>query len=354
MKNHKGKNKVAFITGITGQDGSYLAEFLLNMGYEVHGMIRRASAFNTQRIDHIFQDSHAKKRRLFLHYGNLVDGSRIPGLVREIQPDEIYHLAAMSQVRVSFDMPEYTGNVTGLGVTRMLEAIRKNCPTAKFYNAASSEMWGNSPPPQNEKTPFTPLSPYACAKVYAYWMTVSYRQGYSLFACSGILGNHESPRRGKTFVTRKITRGIAEIIATREKVLYLGNLESKRDWGFAPEYVEMMWKMLQLDKPEDFVLGTGVSYSVMRFVMKAFAYAGLDWKKYILQDKKYLRPVEVNNLLVDASKAKKLLGWKPKIDFYELRQIMVDADMRKAGLVPIGEGDEIIKQVFPNKWWKGD
>jgi len=354
MKNSKEKNKVAFITGITGQDGSYLAEFLLNMGYEVHGMIRRASAFNTQRIDHIFQDPHVKERQLFLHYGNLVDGGRISGLIREIQPDEIYHLAAMSQVRVSFDVPEYTGNVTGLGVTRMLEAVRQNCPAAKFYNAASSEMYGASEPPQNEDTPFKPRSPYACSKVYAHWMVVNYREGYNIFACNGILFNHESPRRGETFVTRKITRGIAEIIAAREKVIYLGNLESKRDWGFAPEYVEMMWKILQLDKPEDFVLGTGSNYSVMRFVMKAFPYAGMDWKKYVLQDKRYIRPIEVNNLLVDASKAKKILDWKPKIDFFELRQIMLDADMRKAGLVPIGEGDETIKQVFPNKWWKGD
>jgi len=354
MKNSKEKDKVALITGITGQDGSYLAEFLLNMGYEVHGMIRRASTFNTQRIDHIFQDPHVKERQLFLHFGNLVDGGRISGLIREIQPDEIYHLAAMSQVRVSFDMPEYTGNVTGLGVTRMLEAIRHNCPAAKFYNAASSEMWGASSPPQSESTPFKPRSPYACAKVYAYWMTKNYRKGYGLFACNGILGNHESPRRGETFVTRKITMGIANIIAKKQDYLYLGNLEAKRDWGFAPEYVETMWKMLQLDKPEDFVLGTGYNYSVMRFAIKAFVYAGLDWKRYVLQDKRYLRPIEVNNLLVDASKAKKMLDWKPRIDFLELRQIMVDADMREAGLVPIGEGDQIIKDKFPNKWWEGD
>jgi len=348
------KNKVALITGITGQDGSYLAEFLLYKGYEVHGMIRRSSAFNTQRIDHIYQDPHVKNRTLFLHYGNLVDGGRISGLVKEIQPDEIYHLAAMSQVRVSFDMPEYTGNVTGLGVTRMLEAIRHNCPTAKLYNAASSEMWGNSPVPQNENTPFTPRSPYAVAKTYAYWMVANYRRGYNLFACNGILHNHESPRRGATFVTRKITRGIAEIVATREKALYLGNLTSKRDWGFTPEYVECMWKMLQLDKPEDFVLGTGSNHPVMRFTAKAFAYVGLDWKKYVFQDKKYFRPTEVNNLLVDASKAKKILDWKPSIRFQDLYKIMVDADMREAGLVPIGEGDAIIKEKFPNKWWKGD
>ena len=348
------KKKIAFITGITGQDGSYLAEFLLYKGYEVHGMIRRASSFNTQRIDHIYQDPHVHNRKLFLHHGELADGGRISGLVREIKPDEIYHLAAMSQVRVSFDIPEYTGNVTGLGVTRMLEAIRQNGFKTKFYNAASSEMWGASHPPQNEETSFIPLSPYACAKTYAYWMVANYRRGYDFFACNGILGNHESPRRGETFVTRKITRGIAEIIATRESALYLGNLMSKRDWGFSPEYVEMMWKILQLDKAEDFVLGTGSNYSVMRFVTKAFAYVGLDWKKYIFQDKKYFRPIEVNNLLVDASKAKKLLGWKPKIRFHDLYKIMIDADMRKAGLIPIGEGDEIIKKQFPNKWWKGD
>jgi len=324
------------------------------MGYEVHGMIRRSSAFNTQRIDHIYQDPHVKERKLFLHYGNVADGGRISGLVGEIQPDEIYHLAAMNQVRVSFDIPEYNGNVTGLGVTRILEAIRQNCPTAKLYNAASSEMWGASPPPQNKNTSFTPLSPYAVAKTYAYWMVANYRRGYNLFLCNGILGNHESFRRGNTFVTKKITRGIAEIIATREKALYLGNLESKRDWGFTPEYIEMMWKILQLDKAEDFVLGTGLNYSVMRFVIKAFAYAGLDWKKYIFKDKEYFRPNEVDNLLVDASKAKELLDWKPKIRFHDLYKIMVDADMREAGLIPIGEGDEIIKQKFPNKWWKGD
>jgi len=348
------KKKIAFITGITGQDGSYLAEFLLYKGYEVHGMIRRASSFNTQRIDHIYQDPHVHNRKLFLHHGELADGGRISGLVREIKPDEIYHLAAMSQVRVSFDIPEYTGNVTGLGVTRILEAIRQNCPTAKLYNAASSEMWGASPSPQNEKTPFTPQSPYAVAKTYAYWMVANYRRGYSIFASNGILFNHESFRRGETFVTRKITRGIAEIIATRENALYLGNLEAKRDWGFSPEYVECMYKILHHHEPTDFVIGTGETHTVQEVIEEAFSYVGRDWRKYVNFDTHYSRPTEVNELIADSAKAFTYLGWQPKIKFKELVKIMVDADMREAGLVPIGEGDEILKRQFPNKWWEGD
>jgi GDPmannose 4,6-dehydratase len=345
--------KVALITGITGQDGSYLAELLLSKGYIVHGIIRRASTFNTKRIDHIFVDPHGSEK-FFLHYGDLSDSEQISNIIYNISPDEVYHLGAQSHVRVSFDMPEYTGNVTALGVTRILEAIRRSGNNVKFYQASSSEMFGSSPPPQNEETAFRPRSPYACAKVYAYWMTVNYRDGYGISACNGILFNHESPRRGETFVTRKITRGIASILAKKEKHLYLGNLEAKRDWGHTPEYVGCMWQMLQNEHPEDFVIGTGETHSVREFVEEAFSYAELDVEEHVKIDKRYFRPTEPETLIADANKAKKKLGWNPKIKFGDLVKIMVDADMRAVGLEPIGEGDELLKKKFLNRWWKVD
>jgi len=347
------KNKKALITGITGQDGSYLAEFLLSKGYEVHGIIRRASTFNTKRIDHIYRDPH-QPSRLFLAYGDLSDSGQISNIVYNIKPDEIYHLGAQSHVRVSFDIPEYTGNVTALGTTRLLEAIRRSGGKIKFYQASSSEMFGDALAPQSEKTILRPRSPYAAAKVYAYWMARNYREGYQIFACNGILFNHESPRRGETFVTRKITRAIAQIIAGKQKELYLGNLEAKRDWGFAPEYVEAMWLMLQQGKPDDYVLGTGENHSIKEFLRESFAYVGLDWKKYVKIDPKYFRPTETELLLADPSKARKKLGWSPKITFKNLVKIMVDADLRAIGLKPIGESDKILKEKFPNKWWKKD
>ncbi|MCS7228017.1 MAG: GDP-mannose 4,6-dehydratase [Endomicrobia bacterium] len=346
--------KKALITGITGQDGSYLAELLLSKGYEVHGIIRRASTFNTERIDHLYIDFHDPNAKLFLHYGDLSDSEQISNIVYNIKPDEIYHLGAQSHVRVSFDIPEYTGNVTGLGTTRILEAVRRSGLNIKFYQASSSEMFGAAPPPQSEQTPFMPRSPYACAKVYSYWLVNNYREGYKIFACNGILFNHESPRRGETFVTRKITRAIAAILAKKQDFLYLGNLEAKRDWGFAPEYVEAMWKILQQEKPDDFVIGTGEAHSVKEFVEEAFRYVGLDWRKYVKIDSRYFRPTEVEVLIADATKAKKVLGWSPKITFKDLVKIMVDADMRKLGLKPIGEGDKILKEKFPNRWWQGD
>ena len=332
----------AFITGITGQDGSYLAELLLSKGYEVHGLIRRASTFNTARIDHLYMDPHRAGARLFLYYGDLSDGSQLTNLMYAIQPDEIYHLGAQSHVRVSFDMPEYTGDVTGLGTTRILEVLRRSGVKARFYQASSSEMFGAAPPPQSERTPFQPRSPYAVAKVYAYWMTVNYREGYGLFASNGILFNHESPRRGQTFVTRKITRAIAEILAKRQQYLYLGNLKAKRDWGYAPEYVEAMWLMLQQEKPNDYIIGTGETHSVEEFLKEAFDYAGLDWKEHVKIDERYFRPTETENLVADPSKARKELGWNPKITFKELVRIMVDADMEAAGLKSPGEGKAIL------------
>ena len=346
--------KKALITGITGQDGSYLAEFLLSKKYEVHGIIRRASSFNTSRIDHIYVDPHKPSAQLFLHYGDLSDSEQISNIVYNIKPDEVYHLGAQSHVRVSFDMPEYTGNVTGLGTIRILEAIRRSGNNIRFYQASSSEMFGASKPPQNEETPFRPRSPYAATKVYAYWMVINYRQGYNLFACNGILFNHESPRRGETFVSRKITCAVASILAKKQDYLYLGNLEAKRDWGYAPEYVEVMWKMLQNDKPEDIVVGTGESHSVEEFVREAFSYVSLDRGKYVKIDPRYFRPTEVEELVADSTKAKRILGWEPKIRFEELVKIMVDADMRKMGLNPPGEGDKILKEKFPDRWWKVD
>jgi len=345
--------KRALITGITGQDGSYLAEFLLSKGYEVHGLIRRASTFNTERIEHIFQDPHAPETRLFLHYGDLANGEQLTNVIYNIRPDEIYHLGAQSHVRVSFDIPEYTGDITGLGTARILEAVRRSGIKTRFYQASSSELFGAAPPPQDEHTPFVPRSPYACAKLYAYWMTINYREGYSLFACNGILFNHESPRRGQTFVTRKITRAIASILAKQQDKLYLGNLAAKRDWGYAPEYVEAMWLMLQQDKPDDYVLGTGNSHSVQEFLEEAFGYVDLDWRRYVEIDPRYFRPTEVDSLLASPEKARDFLGWEPQVTFKELVRIMVDADVTAAGLVPPGEGARILEERFSD-WhhWK--
>ncbi|MBU1047389.1 MAG: GDP-mannose 4,6-dehydratase [Candidatus Omnitrophica bacterium] len=346
--------KKTLITGITGQDGSYLAEFLLSKGYEIHGLIRRASTFNTERIDHIYVDPHKPKARLFLHYGDLSDTEQISNIVYNIKPDEIYNLGAQSHVRVSFDIPEYTGNSTALGTARILEAVKRSGNNSKFYQASSSEMFGTSPSPQNENTPFCPRSPYACAKAYAFWMVKNYRDGYKIFASNGILFNHESPRRGETFVTRKITRGISSILAKKQDYIYLGNLEAKRDWGYAPEYVETMWKILQQDKADDYVIGTGQSHSIKEFLKEAFSYVGLNWKKYVKIDPRYFRPTEVDYLIADTRKANKKLNWTPKVTFRDLVKIMVDADMRKSGLEPIGEGDKIIKIKFTNRWWGAD
>ena len=340
--------KKAFITGITGQDGSYLAELLLAKGYEVHGIIRRASTFNTDRIDHIYRDPHEAGARLSLHYGDLANSEQLTNLIYNLKPAEIYHLGAQSHVRVSFDTPEYTGDVTALGTTRILEAVRRSGIKTRFYQASSSEMFGAAPPPQNEKTYFTPRSPYAAAKVYAYWMVANYREGYQIFACNGILFNHESPRRGQTFVTRKITRAIANILAGSQKKLYLGNLEAKRDWGYAPEYVAAMWLMLQQDKPDDYVIGTGEAHSVKEFVEEAFSYAGLEWQKYVEIDPRYFRPTEAECLLADASKAKTQLGWEPKVTFKELVRIMVDADMEAVGLESPGEGKAVLAKYGLN------
>ena len=322
------KTKKAIVTGITGQDGSYLAELLLDKGYEVHGLIRRSSTFNTDRIDHIYQDPHTPNPNLILHYSDLTDGSRLVTLLNQIQPDEVYNLAAQSHVRVSFDEPEYTGDVTGLGTVRLLEAIRALGLETRFYQASSSEMFGATPPPQNEDTPFYPRSPYGVAKVYSYWITKNYREAYGIFASIGILFNHESPRRGDTFVTRKITRAVARIAAGVQSDLYMGNLDSVRDWGYAPEYVEAMWRMLQHDTPEDFVVATNTAYTVKDFLQLSFEHVGLDWEKYVKFDERYLRPTEVDSLIGDASKAQDLLGWTPKVLTPRLAQIMVDADVK--------------------------
>lgn len=356
----------ALITGITGQDGSYLTELLLSKDYEVHGLIRRASTFNTGRIDHIYADPHTTGAKLFLHHGDLADSGQLTNLIYNIKPDEIYHLGAQSHVRVSFDIPEYTGDITALSTTRLLEAIRRSGINTKFYQASSSEMFGASPPPQNEKTPFSPRSPYAAAKAYAYWMAVNYREGYNLFVCNGILFNHESPRRGETFVTRKITRALANILSGKQKKFYLGNLKSRRDWGFTPEYVEMMWLMLQQEKPDDYVVGTGESHLVKEFVETAFEYAGIDieWKGEGVEeqgivrcsksgtgvntgdvlieiDPRYFRPTEVEHLQADITKARTKLGWETRMTFEELVKIMVDHDLQIAGLEPRGEGMDI-------------
>ncbi len=328
-------NKKALITGITGQDGSYLAELLLEKGYEVHGIIRRSSSFNTGRLTGVFQDPHERGARLHLHYGDLTDGSSINRLMEKVVPDEVYHLAAQSHVRVSFDIPEYTGDVTGLGALRILDAIRETKVKAKFYQASSSEMFGDTTiVPQSEKTPFHPCSPYACAKVYAYHLTINYREAYGIFACNGILFNHESPRRGETFVTRKIARASARIKAGLDKHLYLGNLEAKRDWGYAPEYVDAMWRMLQQKKPDDYVVATGESRTVREFVEAAFGHVGLDWKKHVRIDPRYYRPTEVSYLLGDAAKARRQLKWTPKIKFADLVRLMVDAEVAALSAAP--------------------
>ena len=345
----------ALITGVTGQDGSYLAELLLSKGYEVHGIIRWDSIFTTQRVEHIFRDPHINGVKFFTHYGDLTDTGNLERLIKEIKPDEIYHLGAMSHVRVSFDMPESTANIDGLGTLRILEAIKNSGLFIKFYNAASSEMFGSSPPPQSEKTIFHPRSPYACAKVFSYYITQFYREAYGIFAANGILFNHESPRRGPTFVTRKITRAIARIKAGLDKKIYLGNLDAKRDWGLAQEYIEAMYLILQQSEPDDFVIATGESHSVREFLEEAFQYSGLgDWKHYVEIEPRYFRPAEVEVLIGDTTKAKKILGWQPKIKFKELIKIMVDADLRALGLTPPGVGDQILKEKFPNRWWKVD
>jgi len=319
--------KRAFITGITGQDGSYLAELLLAKGYEVHGLIRRASTFNTARIDHLYVDRHLPGARLFLHYGDLADGSRLVTLLAEVQPDEVYNLAAQSHVRVSFEEPEHTADTTGTGSVRLLEAVRLSGIETRYYQASSSELYGDSPPPQDEDTPFRPRSPYAAAKLYSYWITKNYREAYGLFAVNGILFNHESPRRGETFVTRKVTRAVAAIKAGRQDYVYMGNLDSIRDWGYAPEYVEGMWRMLQVDEPDDYVLATGVGITVREFLETAFSHAGLDWEKHVRFDDHYLRPTEVDSLIGDASKAGKKLEWTPTVHGRELARLMVDADI---------------------------
>lgn len=321
--------KNALITGITGQDGSYLTELLLKKGYTVYGMIRRSSSFNTERIDHIYQDPHDPNPKLRLVYGDLNDASSLNKIIRTVQPAEIYHLGAQSHVRVSFDIPEYTGEITGLGAVRILEAIRETGVSTRFYNASSSEMFGNAPAPQSEKTPFEPRSPYAAAKVYAHWMTVNYREGYKLFACNGILFNHESPRRGETFVSRKITRAAARIKLGLQDKLFLGNLDARRDWGFAGDYVEAIWLILQEDQPDDFVIATGETHTVRQMLDEAFGYLDLDWEKYVEIDPRYYRPTEVDLLLGDATKAKRLLKWEPKVKFKELVRMMIDADLHQ-------------------------
>ncbi len=324
---------VALVTGIAGQDGSYLAEFLLGQGYEVHGVMRRTSTINTWRLDDIYHDPHDPGSPFFLHYGDITDSTVMANLLRKIQPDEVYHLAAQSHVQVSFEMPEYTADVTGTATIKLLEAIRQQSEVSgkavRFYQASSSEMFGSTPPPQNEETPFHPRSPYGAAKVFAYWLTVNYRESYDMFATNGILFNHESPRRGETFVTRKISRAVARIAAGTQKTLYLGNLDAKRDWGFAGDYVEGMWRMLQADEPDDFVIATGEAHTVREFCELAFGHVGLDWEKYVQVDQRYFRPAEVDYLLGDPSKASRVLGWEPALSFPELVKLMVDEDVRK-------------------------
>jgi GDPmannose 4,6-dehydratase len=362
--------KKALITGIAGQDASYLAELLLQKGYEVHGTTRWDSIFLTQRVDHIFQDPHIHGVKFFGHYSDMIDTGNIEKLINQIKPDEVYHLAAMSHVRVSFDMPEYTANTDALGTLRVLEAIKNSGRPIKFYMAASSEMFGSTPPPQNEDSIFHPRSPYACAKVFSYHITRMYREAYGIFACNGILFNHESPRRGETFVTRKITRSVARIKAGLDKKIYLGNLDAKRDWGFTPEYVKAMWDILQQKEPDDFVAATGESHSVREFLEESFKYAGFEIEsngkggveeKYFDKktgevlveiDPRYFRPAEVESLVGDAKKSKEKFGWEPKIKFKELFRIMIDSDFKEIGLNPPGEGEKIIKEKFPDRWWK--
>ncbi|MFA5771253.1 MAG: GDP-mannose 4,6-dehydratase [Thermoplasmata archaeon] len=329
------EEKTALITGITGQDGSYLTELLLSKGYKVYGIIRRSSSFNTGRIDHLYKDPHLSNVRLFLKYGDLSDATSLANIISEIEPDEIYNLAAQSHVRVSFDIPEYTSETTALGNIRILEAIRRSDINTRFYQASSSEMFGNvKETPQTEKTHFHPRSPYAVAKVFAHYMTINYREAYGLFACSGILFNHESPRRGETFVTRKITRGLAKIMAGKEEFIYLGNLDAKRDWGFAGDYVRAMWLMLQQNEPDDYVIATGEQHSVMEFLEEAFKLVGRDWRNHVKTDPRYLRPSEVDSLVGDYKKAMKKLGWKPEVYFKDLVKMMVEADLKSIGYKP--------------------
>ncbi|MEH1873398.1 GDP-mannose 4,6-dehydratase [Nostoc sp.] len=340
------QQKRALITGITGQDGSYLSEFLLEQGYEVHGIIRRTSTFNTDRIDHIYEDPHKEGVRLFLHYGDLTDGTTLRRILEEVQPVEIYNLGAQSHVRVSFDSPEYTVDAVGMGTLRLLEAIRdyqhRTGIQVRFYQAGSSEMYGLVQAiPQTETTPFYPRSPYACAKVYAHWQTINYRESYNLFACNGILFNHESPRRGETFVTRKITRAVAGIVAGKQKKIYMGNLDAKRDWGYAKDYVKAMWLMLQKDQPDDYVISTGETHSVREFLELAFSYVNLNWEDYVEFDERYLRPSEVELLIGDSTKARQNLGWAPSVTFEELVSLMVEADLQALGHTsPNGNGSQ--------------
>lgn len=341
------ESKKALITGITGQDGSYLAELLLSKGYEVHGLIRRSSSSNTSRINHILN-------RIHIHYGDLSDSDQIVPIMTTVKPEEIYNLGAQSHGGLSFEMPEYTGNITGLGTTRLLEAMRKHNSSARFYQASTSEMFGNAKPPQTENTSFHPTSPYACAKLYSYWMVRNYRSGYNAFAVNGILFNHESPRRGEIFVTRKISLALANIMARNQNYLELGNLTTKIDWGFAPEYVEGMWRILQMNEPDDYVLGTGVTHPVKDFVDAAFKYTGLDKKLHLKTARSEIRPIDEKILKAGTLRANIAFDWNPKIGMEDLVKIMIDADFRKLGLVPKGEGDAIIKKVFKNKWWKGD
>jgi GDPmannose 4,6-dehydratase len=333
--------KRALVTGVTGQDGSYMAEFLISKGYEVHGILRRSSTFNTSRIDHIFEDRHVKNRRLHLHFGDLADGSNLNRLLEKIHPHEVYHLGAQTHVKVSFELPEYTADITGVGTVRLLDALRETRIKAKFYQASSSEMFGSAPAPQSEKTEFRPRSPYAASKVFGHHMTVNYREAYGMFACSGILFNHESPRRGPTFVTRKIARAAARIAAGIDKKVYLGNLDAKRDWGYAPEYVEAMWLMLQQDKPDDYVVATGETHTVREFAKIAFERVGLNWKKFVVVDPIYFRPTEVDHLCGNASKARRVLKWRPRTTFKRLVELMVDAEVeaikRRQLLVPAEE-----------------
>jgi len=339
------QSKRALLTGITGQDGSYLAEWLLDQGYEVHGIIRRTSTFNTDRLDHIYVDPHSEEARLFLHYGDLTDGTMMRRLLEQVQPQEVYNLGAQSHVRVSFDSPEYTTDTVAMGTLRLLEAVRdyqqRTGLEVRFYQAGSSEMFGKVQEiPQRETTPFYPRSPYACAKVYAHWQTINYRESYDLFACNGILFNHESPRRGETFVTRKITRAVARIVAGQQKKLYLGNLDAKRDWGYAKDYVRAMWLMLQQDQPDDYVVATNETHSIREFLDLAFGHVNLDWNDYVEFDPRYLRPAEVDLLIGDSTKARQQLGWEPSVTFEQLVQLMVEADLAAVGIHP-GHSDDI-------------
>jgi GDPmannose 4,6-dehydratase len=346
--------KKALITGITGQDGSYLTELLLSKGYEVHGMIRRSSTYKTSRIGQILSDIQDSGGRLFLHYGDLSDGDQVSNIIHDTEPQEVYNLGAQSHVKVSFDAPTYTGDVTALGASRVLEVMRRSNLPIRLYQASTSELFGLVEPPQSESTPFHPRSPYACAKLYAYWMVRNYREAYGVFACNGILFNHESHRRGETFVTRKITESVARILSKKQSTLTLGNLGAKRDWGFAPEYVEVMWQMLQREKADDFVIGTGETHTVGEFVEEAFSYADLDRERHVEVDKTQLRPLESGYRVADTAKAKRDLGLDLKVGFKDLVRIMVDADMRAEGLEPIGDGDKLLEEKFPNRWWASD